>query len=136
MIGEGNNFVRTMVSLAERGVSPSVVSDQIGRLTFTTELSRATAHLLSTKAAPGTYNVSNGGEAMSWAEIAQAVFERSGRAAGDVTPVITDDYYAGKTGIAPRPLQSAMSLAKIRSTGFEPEDAMAALDRYLGSERP
>ena len=136
VIGEGNNFVRTMVSLAERGVSPSVVSDQIGRLTFTTELSRATAHLLSTKAAPGTYNVSNGGEAMSWAEIAQAVFERSGRAAGDVTPVSTDDYYAGKTGIAPRPLQSAMSLAKIRSTGFEPEDAMAALDRYLGSERP
>ena len=32
---------------------------------------------------------------------------------------------------APRPLNSAMSLEKIRATGFEPEDAMTALDRYL-----
>ena len=39
VIGEGNNFVRTMRSLAEKGVSPSVVSDQVGRLTFTSELS-------------------------------------------------------------------------------------------------
>jgi dTDP-4-dehydrorhamnose 3,5-epimerase len=33
---------------------------------------------------------------------------------------------------APRPLNSAMSLEKIRATGFEPEDEMTALDRYLG----
>ena len=32
---------------------------------------------------------------------------------------------------APRPLRSAMSLDKIRATGFEPEDALVALDRYL-----
>ncbi len=35
VIGEGKNFVRTMASLAERGVDPRVVDDQIGRLTFT-----------------------------------------------------------------------------------------------------
>ena len=39
VIGEGNNFVRTMRGLAEKGVSPSVVDDQVGRLTFTGELS-------------------------------------------------------------------------------------------------
>jgi dTDP-4-dehydrorhamnose 3,5-epimerase len=38
VIGEGRNFVRTMASLAERGIDPDVVDDQVGRLTFTDEL--------------------------------------------------------------------------------------------------
>ena len=130
VIGAGGNFVRTMASLAGRGVSPSVVSDQVGRLTFTGELARATRHLVDSGAAWGTYNISNGGPAMSWAEIAKAVFERWGRSADDVTLTTTEEYAAGRD-LAPRPLQSAMSLEKIRATGFEPEDAMAALDRYL-----
>jgi hypothetical protein len=29
-----------------------------------------------------------------------------------------------------------MSLDKIRATGFEPEDALVALERYLASDRP
>ena len=45
---------------------PSVVDDQVGRLTFTDELARATRHLLDTGAAYGTYNVTNGGEPTSW----------------------------------------------------------------------
>ena len=52
VIGEGNNFVRTMQRLAGNGVSPSVVSDQVGRLTFTDELVRATRHLLESGARP------------------------------------------------------------------------------------
>lgn len=135
VIGEGKNFVRTMQALAEKGVSPSVVDDQVGRLTFTDELVRATRHLLDTDAAFGTYHVSNGGPAMSWREIAQAVFERSGRSADDVSGTTTAAYAEGVLAqgnpFAPRPLNSAMSLAKLRATGFEPEDAMTALDRYL-----
>jgi dTDP-4-dehydrorhamnose 3,5-epimerase len=132
VIGEGKNFVRTMATLAEKGVAPSVVADQVGRLTFTTELSRATRHLVDSGAVWGTYIVSNGGPAISWAEIAQAVFELSGRSADDVTPITSAEYAAGKD-LAPRPLQSAMALDKIRATGFEPEDAMSALKRYLAS---
>jgi dTDP-4-dehydrorhamnose 3,5-epimerase len=135
VIGEGKNFVRTMQALAEKGVSPSVVDDQVGRLTFTDELVRATRHLLDTRAPFGTYHVSNGGPAMSWREVAQAVFERSGRSADDVSATTTAAYaesvLAQGNPFAPRPLGSAMSLAKIRATGFEPEDALAALDRYL-----
>ena len=135
VIGEGNNFVRTMRGLAEKGVSPSVVDDQVGRLTFTGELVRATQHLLASGADFGTYNVSNGGAAMSWREIAQAVFERSGRSAGDVSGTSTQAYADGVIAqgkpFAPRPLNSAMSLDKIRAAGFEPEDALVALDRYL-----
>ena len=65
----------------------------------------------------------------------QAVFERSGRSAGDVSGTTTAAYAEGVLAqgnpFAPRPLNSAMSLEKIRATGFEPEDALAALDRYL-----
>ncbi|RYB94608.1 NAD-dependent epimerase/dehydratase family protein [Nocardioides oleivorans] len=136
VIGDGKNFVRTMQSLAEKGVSPSVVDDQVGRLTFTEELVRGISHLITTGAPFGTYNLSNGGPAMSWQEIAQAVFERSGRSADDVSGTTTEAYAEGVLAqgnpFAPRPLNSAMSLEKIRATGFEPEDALAALDRYLG----
>lgn len=134
VIGDGHNFVRTMKSLAEKGVSPSVVDDQRGRLTFTAELARATRHLVDTGAPHGTYNLSNGGPVMSWADVAKAVFALSGRDEADVTPVTTDEYFAGKTGYSPRPLQSAMSLAKIEATGFVPEDARVALERYLSSD--
>lgn len=134
VIGDGHNFVRTMKSLAEKGVSPSVVDDQRGRLTFTAELARATRHLVDTGAPHGTYNLSNGGPVMSWADIAKAVFALSGRDEADVTPVTTDEYFAGKTDYSPRPLQSAMSLAKIEATGFVPEDARVALERYLSSD--
>lgn len=135
VIGDGKNFVRTMQDLAGKGVSPSVVDDQVGRLTFTDELVRATRHLLDSGASYGTYHLSNGGPAMSWREVAQAVFERSGRSRDDVTGTTTEAYAEGVLAqgrpFAPRPLGSAMSLDKIRATGFEPEDAMAALDRYL-----
>jgi dTDP-4-dehydrorhamnose reductase len=131
VIGEGKNFVRTMQQLAEKGLSPSVVDDQVGRLTFTDELARATAHLVGSEAAYGTYNVSNGGPPMSWCEIAQAVFALSGRAREDVSPVTTKAYYAGQEGMSPRPLRSALDLSKIEATGFEPENAMTALRRYV-----
>ncbi|MCD6638996.1 MAG: bifunctional dTDP-4-dehydrorhamnose 3,5-epimerase family protein/NAD(P)-dependent oxidoreductase [Nocardioides sp.] len=135
VIGEGHNFVRTMAGLAEKGVSPSVVDDQVGRLTFTSELVRATRHLLDSGADWGVYNVSNSGPAMSWREVAQAVFERSGRSAADVTATSTAEYAEGVLAkgnpFAPRPLHSAMCLDKIRATGFEPEDALVALERYL-----
>ena len=131
VIGDGNNFVRTMQRLAKDGVSPSVVADQVGRLTFTEELTRATQHLLDSEAPYGTYNVSNGGDPMAWADIAKAVFDLCGRSPGDVTPVTTEEYYAGKDGLSPRPLRSVMDLGKIEATGFVPEDATVALERYL-----
>ena len=51
----GHNFVRTMQKLAADGVSPTVVADQVGRLTFTEDLSLATHHLVSTGAPYGVY---------------------------------------------------------------------------------
>ncbi|GHJ58708.1 dTDP-4-dehydrorhamnose reductase [Nocardioides sp. OK12] len=129
VVGEGRNFVRTMLDLAGRGVSPSVVNDQVGRLTFAAELARATRHLVDTGAPHGTYNVSNGGAATSWADVAGRIFELAGRSSDDVTPISTADYMQGKQA-APRPATSVLDLSKLESTGFEPVEADAALVDY------
>jgi dTDP-4-dehydrorhamnose 3,5-epimerase len=135
VIGEGSNFVRTMASLAEKGVSPAVVSDQVGRLTFTTTLADAIAHLVGSEAPYGTYNVSNAGDVLSWQQFAAEVFVLSGRLRDDVAPTSTEEYFAGALAagkpISPRPLNSALSLEKLRSTGFEPVDQLEALRAYL-----
>ena len=134
VIGEGKNFVRTMLELAKRGISPTVVADQIGRLTFTSELVRAIDHLLTTKAPFGTYNVTNDGPLASWAEITRRIFELAGHNELTVTDTTTADYFAGKEGIAPRPLGSNMSLEKLHATGFESKSWQDELKKYIQKE--
>ncbi len=132
VIGEGNNFVRTMANLAGRGISPSVVDDQIGRLTFTEDIAGAILHLLGTDAPFGTYNVTNDGEVQSWADIAAEVYALCGRDRGDVTGVSTAEYFAGKEA-APRPQQSALDLSKLKATGFAPAAAADRLASYVAA---
>jgi dTDP-4-dehydrorhamnose 3,5-epimerase len=133
VIGEGNNFVRTMASLASRGIKPSVVNDQTGRLSFTDDIAAFISHLLATGAPFGTYNFTNDGPVKSWAEIASDVYELAGAARADVTGVSTAEYFKDKAA-APRPLNSALDLAKARSTGFSLVDADERLTAYLKAE--
>ncbi|MDR2929407.1 MAG: sugar nucleotide-binding protein [Propionibacteriaceae bacterium] len=119
VVGDGRNFLGIMADLADKGVSPSVVDDQIGRLTHTANLAGAIKHLLDTKAAYGTYNCTDGGPSLSWAQIAAAVFVNHGRSSDDVIPVTTEQYYAGKSNIAPRPHFSTLDLTKLEATGYE-----------------
>jgi len=131
VIGEGNNFVRTMASLAGRGIEPSVVNDQIGRLSFTEDLAACIQHLLESGADYGTYNLSNDGEPQSWADIASDVYELSGRPRTAVTGVSTEEYFKGKLA-APRPLNSVLDLTKVKNSGFKPRSARDVLETYLG----
>ncbi|TNM36239.1 sugar nucleotide-binding protein [Nocardioides albidus] len=130
VIGEGHNFVRTMARLAADGVDPAVVDDQVGRLTFTSELARATAHLVASGAPFGTYNVTNSGTPRSWADYARRVFELTGHDPARVGTVTTEEYAAGKD-LSPRPLHSTLALDKLASTGFVSTDADEALAAYL-----
>ncbi len=131
VVGDGKNFVKTMLSLAERGITPTVVADQTGRLTFASDLAAGIIHLLTSGAEFGTYNLSGGGPVVSWADVAKRVYERAGHSPDEVTPVTTEEYYAGQEGGAPRPLCSALDLAKIKATGFTPTDSMERLEDYL-----
>jgi dTDP-4-dehydrorhamnose 3,5-epimerase len=132
VIGDGNNFVRTMAALADKGVSPSVVGDQYGRLTFTADLAAGIVHLISANAPAGTYNLTNTGPTQSWADIAKRVFELRGRSADDVTEVTTADYFAGKQ-MSPRPVHSTLELTKLASVGFEAASADDRLQEYLAA---
>lgn len=134
VIGEGNNFVRTMLSLAERGIEPQVVNDQVGRLTFTSELVRAIDFLLQSNAPFGTYNVTNSGDPVSWAHITQEIFDIIGYL-GEVTGVSTEEYYDSKEGIARRPLKSTLDLSKIQELGFESKDWRVDLKAYVAASR-
>jgi dTDP-4-dehydrorhamnose reductase len=131
VVGEGGNFVRTMAGLADRGVSPAVVDDQIGRITHADDLAAGIRHLVQTRAPYGTYNLTNSGEPASWADVAAAVFEARGRSADDVTRISTEKYFADKPGAAPRPLNSVLDLTKIKAAGFTPRDWRDVLPAYL-----
>ena len=131
VVGQGSNFVRTMAGLADRGISPTVVDDQIGRPTFTTDLAAGIAHLLGTRAPFGIYNLTNDGEPASWADVAAAVFAACGRSGDDVGRTSTAEYFADKPQAAVRPLNSVLDLSKITATGFAPRDWRTALADYL-----
>jgi dTDP-4-dehydrorhamnose 3,5-epimerase len=122
-----------MLALAQKGINPSVVSDQIGRLTFTSELVKVIDHLLTKHAPYGTYNVSNSGDPASWADVTRKIFTLAGFT-NTVTDTTTEDYYKGKEGIAPRPLNSTLLLDKLQSTGFTSTDWKVDLKAYIDKE--
>jgi dTDP-4-dehydrorhamnose 3,5-epimerase len=130
VVGDGNNFVRTMAGLAARGIRPAVVNDQTGRLSFAADIAAGIRHLLDTAAPYGTYNLSNDGEPRTWADIAGEVYELSGRPGADVQGVSTAEYFAGRKA-APRPANSTLDLRKLAERGFRPPAAGARLREYL-----
>ncbi len=130
VVGDGSNFVKTMMRLADQGVAPSVVDDQIGRLAFADDIARAIDHLLVSRASFGTYNISCDGESASWAELAREVYSLCGKDPAMVTGVSTAEYFQN-TSAAPRPRYSTLDLTKTVATGYVPQDMHLALADYV-----
>lgn len=130
VIGDGKNFVQTMIELAKKDIEPKIVADQIGRLTFTSELVKVTNHLLTDKPAYGTYNVSNSGPETSWTNLTRLIFKLGGYNLG-VEDVSTEEYFREKPQAAKRPLNSLFDLTKLQSTGFISTDWQDDLKKYL-----
>ncbi|MDB5056342.1 MAG: NAD(P)-dependent oxidoreductase [Bacilli bacterium] len=107
----GNNFVKTMIGLADGRDQVKVVSDQFGSPTYTIDLCRFLLELLTTEHY-GIYHASNSG-ACSWYEYAQAIFEETGLSI-KVEPCTTQDFARP----APRPPYSVLDHAVLRSNGF------------------
>jgi dTDP-4-dehydrorhamnose reductase len=134
VIGDGKNFVRSIMGLATKDISPNVVADQFGRLTFTAELARAIDHLLTTKATFGTYNISNEGPVVSWADIARQIYADLGRKDLTVGDTTAEAYFAGKLS-AVRPVHSDLNLTKLAATGFKSRDWRDDLQEYITQEQ-
>lgn len=136
VIGRGANFVRTMMSLADRGANPLVVDDQWGRLTFATDLAKAIRHLVSSLAPFGIYNITGSGNPTTWAGVARQVFVAMGHRADRVAGVSTDEYSATlNTPYAARPRNSVLDVGRIESTGFTCAPADRALLDYIQGAR-
>ena len=137
VIGDGNNFAKTMCMLSDKVAAGdlervTVVDDQLGRLTFTDQMAAAIFHVLDTGAPYGTYNMTGSGAVKSWADIARACFDAKNGNGDKVVPVSTAAYYASAEGpIAPRPHFSALDLSKLEATGFTPRDWEEELAEYL-----
>lgn len=132
VIGDGNNFVRSIADLAGRDISPSVVADQFGRLTFTSTLANGIKHLIDSNAAYGTYNITNAGDVVCWADIAREIYKELGREDLTVSDTTAAEYFSGKVS-SPRPTHSVLSLKKIEATGFTCPDWREELSQYLES---
>lgn len=76
LYGEGSNFVRTMLKLAEERNEIAVVHDQIGSPTSTADLAKCMVNLLETESY-GTYHATCEGSC-SWYDFAVKIFELKG----------------------------------------------------------
>lgn len=132
VIGDGKNFVRTMASLAERGVAPKVVNDQRGRLTFAVDIARAIRHLIDIGADHGVYNVTSTGDEVTWYDVAREVFRLTGHDENQVSGISTADYFRDSpSAVAPRPANSVLSTAKLEGVGYRPANGADGLKSYL-----
>ena len=121
----GRNFVRTMLRLGQEKAQVRVVDDQVGGPTYAADLARVICDLIATDQY-GIYHVANEGY-VSWAEFASMIMEKSHRKC-EVIPVPTSEYPTP----ARRPLNSRLSMEKLREAGIAPMPSVEdALERFL-----
>lgn len=126
----GNNFVKTMLKLADMGKTElNVVCDQIGSVTYTYDLSKLLCDMIETEKY-GIYHATNEGY-ISWAEFAEEIFKQANKNV-HVNYVTTLEYKRLVPAQADRPLNSRMSKTSLDEAGFNRlPDWKDALNRYL-----
>ncbi len=130
----GNNFVKTMLHLAESGVTElNIVNDQIGSVTYTYDLSKLLCDMIETDKY-GIYHATNEGY-ISWADFAHEIFKLSHKNI-KVNNVTTGEYKLLVPSQANRPLNSRLSKKSLDKAGFHRLPTWKdALKRYLKEER-
>ena len=132
----GNNFVRTMLKLAQTRSSVTVVCDQFGCPTYAPALAAGLLDMARQTAAPdfsdwGVYHLAGQGET-DRATMAKLIFDCSQRLGGpfaDVVPVQTADYPTP----AKRPLNARLDMSETsRVFGIEMPDWKIGLETTVG----
>jgi len=116
----GNNFVRTMLSLARQHDSISVVADQWGNPTSALDLASAILRVADRLASKpdasiyGLYHLTGTGD-INWSGFARTIFEKSGQRGGPMSRVI--DIRTGQyPSRAYRPSNSRLACGKFSAT--------------------
>jgi dTDP-4-dehydrorhamnose reductase len=125
LYGEGKNFVKTMLRLAEEKDTVAVVADQFGSPTSALELARAIEWLLPTDNY-GLYHATCAGEC-SWADFAAEIFRLAGKQT-QVKRISTAEYPTP----AKRPAYSVLQNYMFELLdGYRFADWQKALEEYL-----
>ena len=129
LYGDGKNFVKTMLRLAESHDEVSVVCDQQGSPTSAVELARAIHHFEPTENY-GTFHATCEGDT-NWAAFAEAIFKRAGKTT-KVNHVTSEQYAKMNPASANRPAYSILENYMMKLTdGYKMAEWQDALDEYM-----
>lgn len=127
LYGDGKNFVKTMLRLAQTNDKVRVVKDQVGSPTSASELARAIAYLLPTE----NYGLFHGtceGDC-SWADFAREIFRLAGQKT-EVEGITSEEYGAA----VKRPAYSILENYMLKmTTDFMFQDWHEAIEEYIKS---
>jgi len=130
LYGDGKNFVKTMLTLAETHDELSVVCDQLGSPTSAVELARMIHHIEPTD----NYGIFHGtceGDT-NWADFTEEIFRLKGIHV-KVNHVTSEEYKRMNPASADRPHYSILDNYMLRlTTDYRMADWKDALKEYLG----
>lgn len=112
LYGDGHNFVKTMLKLAETHSEVCVVNDQFGSPTSTLELARV-IKMLSHTEHYGTYHATCEGTT-TWAQFAQTIFETFNKGI-EVELITSEEYKSLYPQSASRPYYSVLDNWMLRN---------------------
>lgn len=131
LYGEGKNFVKTMLRLAENHDEVSVVCDQVGTPTSAVELAKM-IHYLEPTENYGIFHATCEGDT-NWAVFAEEIFKLAGKNT-KVNHVTSEEYAKMNPASAHRPAYSILDNYMLRLTGdFRMADWQDALRIYMKS---
>ena len=120
----GANFVYTMQKLAENRKTLTIVSDQVGRPTWTRTLAEFMQFIVEKEAPYGVYHLSNKGSC-SWYEFAKEILKENTDV--EVLPITSEEFSQKAT----RPKRSIMDLSKSEDLDFEIISWGEALSQFM-----
>jgi dTDP-4-dehydrorhamnose 3,5-epimerase len=123
--GEGRNFLRTILQAAREGRQLRVVDDQVGRPTSARTLAEAIVWLIE-RPVEGALHVTDDGEPVSWAGLAEFALEQAGIEA-EVEGITTAEFGAP----APRPANSTLALGHAKQLGVPLGDWRKRVREYV-----
>ncbi|MCR5396885.1 MAG: dTDP-4-dehydrorhamnose reductase [Lachnospiraceae bacterium] len=130
LYGDGKNFVKTMLRLAETHDEVSVVCDQKGSPTSAVELAKM-IHFLEPTDSYGLYHATCEGDT-NWADFTETIFKKKGLTT-KVNHVTSEEYAAMNPASANRPKYSILEnkMLKLTTDEFAMANWEDALDVYL-----
>lgn len=111
----GASFPRTIVRVARERGTVSVVTDQVGQPTWTSDVADLALRLVHAQAPGGIYHATSRGQA-SWWDFARAAVASAGLDPASVGTTTSDAFVRP----APRPAWSVLGHASLRAAGVEP----------------